>query len=153
MKYFLIVCLFIISTACIKNDQGCKNVTPESEEPQMQTYVAANNIAATRHNSGIYYQIINPGTGATPTLTSTVYITYTGKLLNGAVFDQLTDPSKSGWELRGLIEGWQIGLPLIKKGGKIKLIIPSSLAYGCNGRGSIPPNAVLYFDIDIIDVQ
>jgi len=51
-----------------------------------------------------------------------------------------------------LIAGWQIGLPLIHKGGEIKLIVPSSLAYGC-GNGPLPANSILYFDIHLVDVQ
>ncbi len=130
-------------------------VSPLAEEAQITTYAATKGIAAQRHTSGIYYQIIDPGTGtAQVTLNSKVYITYIGQLLNGSQFDQGMDASKTGWKLGGLIEGWGLGLPLIKKGGRIKLIIPSSLAYGCNGLGEkIPPNSVLYFDISLIDVQ
>ena len=61
-------------------------------------------------------------------------------------------PTQTGWTLGSLIPGWQIGLPLIQKGGEIKLIVPSSLAYGC-GSGPLPPNSVLYFDIHLVDVQ
>lgn len=133
---------------------GCTPVSPQMEESQITAYASANNITAVKHSSGIFYQVIDPGTGtATPALNSKVYITYSGKLLNGTLFDQGTDASKTGWALGSLIEGWQIGLPLIKKGGRIKLIIPSSLAYGCNTAGSIPSNAVLYFDISLIDLQ
>jgi len=67
--------------------------------------------------------------------------------------DQLSDPTRSGWTLSSLIEGWKIGIPLIKKGGRIKLIIPSALAYGCTGYASIPPNTPLYFDVTLTDVQ
>jgi FKBP-type peptidyl-prolyl cis-trans isomerase FkpA len=154
MKNFLMLCvLFISTTGCIKNDQGCKNVSPASEEAQMVAFAAAKGLSVTKHSSGIYYEIKNPGTGAAPTVNSMVAITYEGKLLNGNTFDKSVDPSKSKWKLADLIEGWQIGLPLIKKGGEIKLIIPSSLAYGCNGAGSIPSNSVLYFEISLVDVQ
>lgn len=155
MKYLLVFAslIMVACSGCIKNEQGCTNQTPQSEEAQIQAYTAANGITATRHSSGIYYQIMNPGTGPAPTLTSRVFITYTGKLLTGATFDQSADPSRSNWILRELIEGWQIGLPLIKKGGQIKLIIPSAYAYGCNPTGSIPGNSVLYFDINLVDVQ
>src|SRR4051812_45326210 len=118
MKYLalMVTVMMVACTGCIKNDMGCTNVSPQNEETQIQTYITANGITATKHPSGIYYQIINPGTGAAPTATSNVYITYTGKLLNGSTFDQQADASKTGWTLRDLIEGWQIGLPLIKKG-------------------------------------
>jgi FKBP-type peptidyl-prolyl cis-trans isomerase FkpA len=55
--------------------------------------------------------------------------------------------------LNGVIPGFQYGLPLIQKGGIIKLIIPSSLAYGCRGFGAVPGNSVLFFEIELTDVQ
>jgi FKBP-type peptidyl-prolyl cis-trans isomerase FkpA len=72
-------------------------------------------------------------------------------LLDGRVFDQQTNAIKPAG-LGTLIAGWQIGLPLIQKGGEIKLIVPSSLAYGC-GNGPLPANSILYFDIHLVDVQ
>jgi FKBP-type peptidyl-prolyl cis-trans isomerase FkpA len=156
MKYFLIFAsvLIVSCSGCFKEEEACTPATPAAEENQIKTYATANGINAVKHNSGIYYEVLNPGTGVTPNINSRVFITYTGKLLNGTQFDQGTNPANTGWTLGGLIEGWQIGLPLIKKGGKIRLIIPSSLAYGCNGAGKdIPPNSVLFFEIDLVDVQ
>jgi FKBP-type peptidyl-prolyl cis-trans isomerase FkpA len=98
----------------------------------------------------LYYEIIDAGTGSTPIANSVVTVAYTGKLLNGSVFDQRTYYTE---KMSGLMEGWQIGLPLIKKGGRIKLIIPSSLAYRCNGAPNIPSNSVLFFDVTLIDVK
>ena len=73
-------------------------------------------------------------------------------LLDGTVFDSHpTTPISS--LLSDMIQGFQIGLPLIQKGGTIKLIIPSSLAYGCNGIGAVPGNSILYFDVELTDVQ
>jgi FKBP-type peptidyl-prolyl cis-trans isomerase len=151
----MIASLLIVScTGCFKEEKTCTPATPASEERQILAYATANGINAIKHNSGLYYEILNPGTGRTPTNSTRVFITYTGKLLNGTQFDQGTNPANTGWMLGSLIEGWKIGLPLIKAGGKIRLIIPSSQAYGCNGAGaSIPPNSILFFDIDLVDVQ
>jgi len=153
MKKIAVAVLVIVSVfySCAKKEMGCTPVSPESEESQIKAYATANNIQATRHTSGMYYQIIDSGAGATPVNNSTVTATYTGKLLNGTTFDSGT----GSFPLYRVIEGWQIGIPLIKKGGKIKLIIPSSYAYGCNGspQGGIPSNAVLYFDINLVDVK
>jgi FKBP-type peptidyl-prolyl cis-trans isomerase FkpA len=153
MRFLLpVFCLVtMVWNGCAK--QACTNVRPENEEAQITTYAAANGLSVTKHSSGLYYQVVNAGTGVSPNLSSKVFITYTGKLLNGTVFDQNNNSINTGWVLRDLIEGWQIGLPLIKKGGTIKLIVPSALAYGCNGAGSIPSNAVLYFEINLVDVQ
>lgn len=143
--------LLITSIGCGKEEKGCVAKKPEAEEPQILAYLSNNNINAVKHPSGIYYVVQEPGSGVTPTINSRVYVTYTGKLLNGNVFDQSTNTIS--FNLYQVIEGWQIGIPLIKKGGKIKLIIPSALAYGCNGVGSIPPNSVLQFDVSLSDVQ
>jgi FKBP-type peptidyl-prolyl cis-trans isomerase FkpA len=153
MKKLLVIFLVVMTavTGCAKKEMGCEPVSPQSEETQITAYASANGITAVRHASGMYNQITEPGTGVTPSSGSTVTATYTGKLLNGSTFDAGT----ASFPLSGVIEGWQIGLPLIKKGGKIKLLIPSSYAYGCNGmpRGGIPGNAVLFFDITLTDVR
>lgn len=147
--FYLVVA--IVFTAC-KADNGCKNVSPSSEEQQIISFAAANGISAVKHGSGMYYQIISNGSGTTPGLTSTVTISYVGKRLDGSVFDQPAAPIS--YKLSDFIEGWKVGLPLIQKGGHIKLIIPSSMAYGCTGHPPvIGSNLVLYFDIQLIDVQ
>jgi FKBP-type peptidyl-prolyl cis-trans isomerase FkpA len=140
--------------SCLKSktSEPCTPKSVSSEEPTIIAYAANNSINYTRDASGVYYEIISPGSGATPTLSSNVYVTYTGKLLDGSVFDQQNDATLTGWQLGSLIKGWQLGLPLIQKGGEIKLIIPSSLAYGCNN-GPLPANSILYFDINLVDVQ
>jgi FKBP-type peptidyl-prolyl cis-trans isomerase FkpA len=153
MKKFGIFSLIIavLFIGC-KADNGCKNISPSSEESQITAFAAANSIAAVKHGTGMYYEILAQGSGATPNLNSTVTITYTGKRLDGSIFDQAT--TAVSYKLADFIEGWKVGLPLIQKGGHIKLIVPSSMAYGCNG---YPPviggNSVLYFDIQLIDVQ
>ncbi len=100
----------------------------------------------------MFYQITNPGSGVSPNLNSTIIVTYAGSFLNGTVFEQTTNPVNIG-QLGGLIEGWKVGLPLIQKGGRIKLIIPSSMAYGCTGVPGISANTPLFFDITLVDVQ
>jgi FKBP-type peptidyl-prolyl cis-trans isomerase FkpA len=149
---FFLIPLILIGTGCIKDDT-CSPKSPTNEAAQIQAYASANGINATAHSSGLYYEIIDTGSGATATVNSGIVITYTGKLLNGNIFDQQTTPNSPAWELSKLIEGWRLGIPLIQKGGHIKLIIPSSLAYGCTGYGSIPGDAILFFDIELVDVQ
>ncbi|HEX8461291.1 MAG TPA: FKBP-type peptidyl-prolyl cis-trans isomerase, partial [Segetibacter sp.] len=118
---------------------------------QITNYAIANGMTVVKHPSGMFYQIIDAGTGLSPTTNATIKAIYTGKLLNGTIFDYETMEAT----LSGLIEGWQIGMPLIKKGGKIKLIIPSALAYGCNGNSNkkIGANQVLFYDITLVDVK
>ncbi|MDB5250370.1 MAG: FKBP-type peptidylprolyl isomerase [Segetibacter sp.] len=155
MKNFLLLaCVFIIFfTACSKEDKGCTPVKPEAEEAEILAFATANGIDSIKRTNGIYYSVIDSGYGARPSVNSMVTVTYTGKLLNGAIFEKV--PTAVEWKLSGLIEGWQIGIPLIKKGGKIKLVIPSVYAYGCNGKKdiNIPANAVLYYEVNLISVR
>jgi FKBP-type peptidyl-prolyl cis-trans isomerase len=156
MKKMLFVGVLMVFgfLSCGKKDTGCQPATAASEKAALVAYCTANAINYTEHSSGMLYEVITPGTGMAPTLTSKVFITYSGKLFNGTVFDAQTNPTLTGWTLNALIDGWKIGLPLIKKGGRIKLVIPSSLAYGCAGAGSsIPSNTPLFFDVSLVDVQ
>ncbi len=136
---------------CIKDD-SCNPKSVQSEQAAILAYAAANNINAVAHPSGLYYEVINQGSGATPTTLSTVSVRYVGKFTNGNTFDSQTGTPVT-FPLSNVIAGWQIGIPLIQKGGTIKLIIPSSMAYGCTGYASIPPNSILFFEVNLIDVQ
>jgi FKBP-type peptidyl-prolyl cis-trans isomerase len=136
--------------ACGKTNTECVPATVASEKAAMVAYCTANNITYTEHASGILYEIMAPGLTTQPTLANTVAVVYTGKLLNGNQFDASANPVRLS--LNGVIKGWQIGIPLIKKGGRIKMVIPSSLAYGCTGQGSIAPNSPLYFEVTLTDV-
>jgi FKBP-type peptidyl-prolyl cis-trans isomerase len=125
----------------------------EFEDIFVKKYIQQNNITGlTRLNTGVYYQIISPGTGDPVELTSTISAAYTGKLTNGTVFDSATASSPLKTTLNGVILGWQEILPLIKKGGKIRAIIPPARAYGSSARGDIPPNSILDFEIELVDV-
>jgi FKBP-type peptidyl-prolyl cis-trans isomerase FkpA len=149
--------LFIVSiilVSCVKQSSGtCNDILPASEESTILAFCKTDTITATKDSSGLYYQIITPGTGTTPTITSKITVTYTGYLLNGTVFDQ-ENTTPQTFPLAGVIPGWQLGIPYIKSGGHIKLVIPSAYAYGCVGAApTIPPNSILYFDIQLVSVQ
>jgi FKBP-type peptidyl-prolyl cis-trans isomerase len=106
----------------------------------------------TKHINGMYYQIITPGSDSRPKSSSTIYVKYVGKKLDDTIFDQATNPGQTGFYLTQLIEAWQAGLPLIGKGGRILLTVPSSLGYSCQGSGNtIPPNTPLFFDITLVE--
>ncbi len=103
-----------------------------------------------RLDNGMYVYKEIAGSDEHPTLKDFVTIFYTGKLLNGEMFDG-TDTEPATFPLQGLIPGWQEGIPMFGKGGKGKLIIPPDLAYGSQDSGPIPGNSVLVFDINLID--
>jgi FKBP-type peptidyl-prolyl cis-trans isomerase FkpA len=150
-------------SGCLKKDAGpCTDRSVAEDEPDLLSYLITNNITGyTKHSSGLYYKIIasGVGNGPAPTLSSKVYVTYTGRFTNNMLFDSVSDASKTEWVLGGLVEGWKIGLPLIAKGGSIQLFVPSALGYGCravkdtNGKIVIPENSNLIFDINLIDVK
>jgi len=132
------------STACSVKAQYV-NDSSATQRAQMIAFCNNNGITYTLHPSGILYQIITPGDTAKPNLCTSLTMTYTGKLMTGIQFDKGTIT----YALKDLIVGWQIAVPLIGKGGKIKMVIPSSLAYGIEGRPGIPSNAPLYFEMSL----
>jgi FKBP-type peptidyl-prolyl cis-trans isomerase FkpA len=151
----LIVVATVLLAGCKKKENtSCTNVDPAAEEAAILAYNTAQGITATKHPSGLYYQIINLGTGVTPNQNSSVTVQYVGKLFNGTTFDSNTDPGGVQFPLSQLIPGWQIGIPLIRVGGKIRLIVPSAYAYGCQGSSpAIPSNSPLFFEITLLGVN
>ena len=118
----------------------------------IRQYIRDNGITnADSTASGLFYAITDSGVGASPTATSTVWVYYRGSYTTGVTFDQSEAGTPSRISLANVIQGWKEGIPLIKKGGKIKLIIPSALGYGCQTVGVIPGNSVLIFDIELLD--
>ena len=96
------------------------------------------------------------GTGATAVTGDTVTVNYVGTFLDGTKFDSSFDrgmPYTFPLGVGAVIAGWDMGVPGMKVGGKRRLTIPSSLAYGSQGRSVIPPNATLKFDIDLVSIQ
>ncbi len=134
---------------------GCKviNTQPEMDDKIIQRFLIINNLIAQKDASGLYYIITSVGTGISPSVTSTIEVKYTGYLVDGTVFEQTETDKTSTFLLAGLIKGWQIGVPFMKKGGKATLFIPSGLAYGNYTSGNIPANSVLIYDIELIDVK
>jgi FKBP-type peptidyl-prolyl cis-trans isomerase len=110
--------------------------------------------AFTKTASGLRYKIITPGTDPKPTAASTVKCLYTGKTVDGKVFDSTANRGNAPAEfpLNGVIPAWTEAVPLIGKGGKILLIAPASIAYGENGQGPIPPNSVLEFEVELVEI-
>ena len=157
LSLFILLVGIALLSACSKSDKtdpqptACtltaqyKNDSSATQRALMVAYCNNNGITYTIHPSGILYQIITPGDTAKPNLCNSLTMTYTGKLMTGIQFDKGTIT----FPLKDLIVGWQIAVPLIGKGGKIKMVIPSSLAYGPNANGSIPANSPLYFEMSI----
>ncbi|MCU0822200.1 MAG: FKBP-type peptidyl-prolyl cis-trans isomerase [Spirochaetes bacterium] len=103
--------------------------------------------------SGLQYRIIKEGTGRKPGKTDVVQVHYRGKLTNGTEFDssyERKEPVK--FPLDRVIPGWTEGIQLMKVGSQFEFVIPSNLAYGEQGAGDIPPNSVLVFEVELLDI-
>ena len=124
------------------------------EENYIQQLIKENKTDAVQKYESIYYTIMKEGNGRQVRLIDTVTVYYKGYVLHdGTVFDQ-TREKPATFPLNRLIRGWQIGVPLLKVGGKIKIIIPSGLAYGIRTRASkIPPNSILVFEVEVSDAK
>lgn len=145
LRFLSLLFLCMIAVSACKKD--------EDPEKQITDFIKKNNINATKDASGIYYQIIKPGTGTFSYPGNTkITIKYEGRLLNGDVFDNGGGKEQT-FNLAELIEGWRIGIPKIQKGGEIRLIVPPSLGYGSGSVGPIPGNSVLDFTIQLSNVQ
>lgn len=104
--------------------------------------------------SGLIYKVVKEGTGAMPKAEDTVEVHYTGKLLDGTVFDSSVERGEPAiFPLNRVIPGWTEGLQLMKEGAKYEFFIPPYLAYGERGTGPIGPNETLYFEVELIKVK
>lgn len=132
-----------------------KSLSPEEQlkvdVEKIEKYLTENGLTAEKTSSGLYYIITKVGTSGSPTASSTIKIQYKGYLLDGTVFDATTSGQTATFKLTSLIQGWQEGIPLLKKGGKGTFFIPSGLGYGNDDKGSIPANSVLIFEITLVD--
>ena len=114
----------------------------------------AENPEAKTTNNGLTYLIETEGEAPTPAEDATVVVNYTGKHINGEVFDSTDGRGPATFNLQGVVPGFREGLMLLGKGGKATLVIPGSLAYGPNGAGNdIQPNETLIFDVELLDIQ
>lgn len=104
--------------------------------------------------SGLQYEVLTPGSGPKPTASSTVEVHYEGTMIDGAQFDSSYERGESiSFPLNQVIKGWTEGVQLMNTGSIYKFYIPAELAYGSRGKGSIPPNAVLIFKIELLGIK
>ncbi|MDH7462309.1 FKBP-type peptidyl-prolyl cis-trans isomerase [Chitinophagaceae bacterium 26-R-25] len=152
-RFFLLMfAVPVLFLACSKKtDSGCKDQDASVEAPAMQAFCVTQGLNYQVDTVGNYFQIDSLGTG--PSVTSaydTVVISYVGKTLDNVVFDH----GDSVMAYAGtFIPGFQWGLLKVKEGGGLQIVMPSYLAYGCNGNAAIKPNSPLYFSIKLLDVR
>jgi FKBP-type peptidyl-prolyl cis-trans isomerase FkpA len=153
MLSFLFLIGLIAVSGCNKTTEVLSPADQLIKDTQIiDDYLAAQKITAVKDPSGLRYVVTSQGTGAKPALYSNVNVNYVGKFLdNGTIFDQST--AGTTFALYTVIQGWQVVLPNINKGSKLTLYVPSGLGYGAygNSSGSIPGNANLIFEIELLD--
>ncbi len=105
--------------------------------------------------SGLQYEVITAGTGATPSATDKVKVHYHGTLIDGTIFDSSVERGEPiSFPVNGVIQGWQEALQLMKVGDKWKVFIPFNLAYGDRGAGAkIPPYSALVFEVELLGIE
>jgi FKBP-type peptidyl-prolyl cis-trans isomerase FkpA len=153
----LFACIAACLTACKRTQIEETDVIPQfkKDTAAINAFVKANNLTnGTMHPEyGIYTQVINPGAGNVAYKGATkITANYVGRLLNGTIFDETKGVPRTFY-LGEVISGWQYGIPMIQKGGQIRLIIPSLYAYGTRANGPVPANSVLDFTITITDLS
>ncbi len=137
------------------------NVTKKAEEKAKakaeiaRTAVEKKSALMKKTDSGLFYTIEKEGQGVNPKPSDQVTVHYTGRFMDGTKFDSSVDRGQPAtFGLTQVIKGWTEGLQLIKPGGKLKLLIPPTLAYGEQGYpGAIPPNSWLEFDVELIKIN
>lgn len=176
-KLMLLVIIGLVTVLFSSCEDECENLRGECPDEQLaediqliETYLKENNLTAEKDPSyDLYYIIEEEGSGANPSNGEQVEVNYTGKFLDGKVFDTSIESVAKDADVysesrtyepfsfllgqRQVILGWDVGIKLLKEGGKATLILPSYLAYGPRGNSSIPPNTVLLFEVELVNIN
>jgi FKBP-type peptidyl-prolyl cis-trans isomerase FkpA len=158
-KYFAVVLCFAAFVAACKKDNNTVpfdyNAQFKLDTTAIRSFVVQNKIPAVKDSaSGIFYQVLTPGTGTFVYQYNTVITaSYVGRLLNGSTFDSASVASPMVQVLGNLIQGFQFGVTRVQKGGKVRVFIPSIYGYGNQPLGKIPANSPLDFTINLIDAK
>ena len=152
MKRIILFIAFVSCgiVSCNKHKELDFNAQLQKDIAIIDEFLATNHIDATKDPSGLRYVIDSVGTGLKPTLDGTISVKYTARFLpTNDIFDHSNGVVLT---VNTLIEGWRIGVPLMTKGSKFTLYVPSGLAYGTAGASSVvTPNANLIFEIELLD--
>lgn len=166
--------LLVVFSSC---DKDCDdNYTQECADSQLATdvqiiqdYLEDSNLVAQRHPSDLFYIIEEEGIGDSPNSGQTIVANYTGKFLDGRVFDTsiesvakeegVYDPNRDYTpfnfvlNVSRVVTGWHIAFSLLNEGTKATILLPSYMAYGREGSRSIPPNTVLLFEVELVNIR
>ncbi|MFT5859523.1 MAG: FKBP-type peptidyl-prolyl cis-trans isomerase FkpA [Flavobacteriaceae bacterium] len=133
---------------------GCSTYSDDdlsTFDVKIKNHLEKEDIKCERSESGLYFNILEEGEGDYIQFQDRVSFTYTGTLLDGAIFDNQQEPVE--FAVADLIGAWKEIMLQIKKGAKVYLATPPQLAYGSNALDDIPANSVLIYEMDILDVK
>ena len=154
-----LMCGFVWQSQGQNQGAGSGIISGRPVDPVLQAnqqYLAANaereGVRVTE--SGLQIEMLSEGFGPFPTMEDTVLVHYQGWMIDGTLFDSSIKRGKpTTFSLSGIVRGFREGLMNIRMGGKARLVLPSDLGYGNRGAGSaIPPNSVLIFEVELLDV-
>lgn len=122
---------------------------------QIDRFVAANDIDTTVTETGLVYEMLAEGAGERPLPGASVTVNYRGYRVDGRIFQQSTVQGPATFSLDGLIAAWSEGIPLMRRGGRMWMIVRPSLGYGSNGNpnAGIGGSTVIVFEIDLVDFE
>lgn len=154
VKTVLLLLVAVIMLSIVSCDPAKKY--EKEETAKIENYLNSNqNLSFVLKTSGLYYYEVQAGTGRAAVTNDTAYVKYTGKFLDGTVFDtnvgkpdSLIFPVDNGW----MIYGFDEGITLMKEGGKAIILVPSKLGYGPAGRYIIPGYTPLLYDVELVKV-
>ena len=151
----------LLSTACTKDPETITNKDYSAiDDAIIQKYITDNGITtAQKQASGLYFVPVLTNASAPRAVNgNTAAVLYTGRLMDGTVFDASSQRGNTPFQFtigaKRVIAAWDEGIALMHKGDKAVLLVPSALGYGSNGAGSsIPPNAVLRFEVELVELR
>ncbi len=155
-KIIIIVVLLVLAYFFIQRMSGNPKLAAENIKTG-EAFLAENKAkeGVITTESGLQYLVLTEGTGdVNPTASSKVTVHYHGTLLDGSVFDSSVERNEPiSFKLSQVIKGWTEGVQLMVEGEKIRLFIPSNLAYGNSSAGAIKPGSTLIFDVELIKID
>ena len=147
--------LAVCMAGCAPDGAATDSPEPEPADPpsaSLDENAEGSGLVTT--DSGLQYEVLVSGNGATPGPTDTVTTHYHGTFVDGRVFDSSVERgAPASFPVDRVIKGWTEALQMMKVGDKWRIVCPPDLAYGEQGRSGIPPNSTLVFEIELLGVQ
>ncbi len=144
LAYFFIPCLFIFLFSCVSSEEVF-----DDNQAEIEQYLEDNNLTSEITASGLHYVTTQTGNGNFPANNDDVKVNYVGKYIDGWEFDSGVG---SEFNLSEVIAGWTEGMQFVSEGGSAILLLPASLGYGNNPPAGIRKNAVLVFNVDLLEI-